>query len=512
MAGRSVRSSGAAGSRGGGKNVGGGAGGGTRRKASRGGAGEPRMTRGGRTISSGAGGSHDGAHGASDGGRRGRTISSHRDGTADTSQHGRVRRSAAGTASASASQRTGDVKRSVKPKASSASGRRRAAASPPTGEHRFPLETTSSRPRVASNAGARHDGARTVSSGKSASSSSKKNAVAMRPAAKTPGKTKSGGPSFVARMRDLLPKRGRQTNQVRRTRIIDEPISRSEPGSFVDANNMRSEDIVAKTLRQTAGTVGVATRPKVVDFTKRQKERRRANLRQTVTHVAAAVGAIAVVAAIVWLLFFSPVLRLNQDKISVSGANQWVSDQQIMAIARGQAGKSLLLVSDAAVEEQLSQIPGVSSAQATKRFPNGFDVHVEAQRPAAMLRVKGTDTLTAVDNKARVLNAVDAKSAKGIPVIDVTSVDDAVSSRALRSAVVILDAFPEGWRKDVTAVSAPTQDSITTTFANGITVVWGDDTDLKLKMAIADKVMNDPKVIGDKKQINVSAPNRPIIK
>lgn len=313
-------------------------------------------------------------------------------------------------------------------------------------------------------------------------------------------------------MRDLLPKRGRQTNQVRRTRIIDEPISRSEPGSFVDANNMRSEDIVAKTLRQTAGTVGVATRPKVVDFTKRQKERRRANLRQTVTHVAAAVGAIAVVAAIVWLLFFSPVLRLNQDKISVSGANQWVSDQQIMAIARGQAGKSLLLVSDAAVEEQLSQIPGVSSAQATKRFPNGFDVHVEAQRPAAMLRVKGTDTLTAVDNKARVLNAVDAKSAKGIPVIDVTSVDDAVSSRALRSAVVILDAFPEGWRKDVTAVSAPTQDSITTTFANGITVVWGDDTDLKLKMAIADKVMNDPKVIGDKKQINVSAPNRPIIK
>ncbi len=383
-----------------------------------------------------------------------------------------------------------------------------------TGEHRFPLET-SSRPRVASNTGARHDGARTVSSGRSpapSSVSSGKDAVAPRAVAKTPANREGGGRSFAARMRGLLPKRGRKDAQVRRTRIVDEPVSRSEPGSFVDANNMRSEDIVAKTLSQTAGTVGVATRPKVVDFTKRQKERRRANVRQTVTRVAAAVGAIAVVAAIVWLLFFSPVLRLDPDRIAVSGANQWVSDRQIMTIARGQAGKSLLLVSDGAVEEQLSQIPGVSSARATKRFPNGLDVHVEAQRPAAMLRVKGGDTLTAVDNKARVLNAVDAKSAKGIPVIDVTSVDGAVSSRALRSAVVILDAFPEGWRKDVTAVSAPTQDSITTTFANGITVVWGDDTDLKLKMAIADKIMNDPKVIGDKKQINVSAPNRPIIK
>lgn len=491
MAGRSVRSSSD------------GTDDGTRRRASGGTSGEPHASRGGRgrSVSSGAAGAHEGG--------RGRTISSHRDGTADATQRGRVRRSSSGAASVagatsdSASKRSGDARRFKNPK----------SPSPMTGEHRFPVGTPLSRPRVASNTGARHDGARTVSSGSASSAATERNAAAARPAATAPSKRgRRGGRSLAARMRGLLPKRGGQTTQVRRTRIVDEPVSRSEPGSFVDANNMRSEDIVAKTLRQTAGAVGVATRPKVVDFTKRQKERRRANLRQTVTRVAAAVGAIAVVAAIVWLLFFSPVLRLNPDRIAVSGANQWVSEQQIMTIARGQAGKSLLLVSDGAVEEQLSQIPGVSSAQATKRFPNGLDVHVEAQRPAAMLRVKGGDTLTAVDNKARVLNAVDAKSVKGIPVIDVDSVDDAVGSRALQSAVVILDAFPEGWRTDVTAVNAPTQDSITTTFANGITVVWGDDTDLKLKMAIADKIMNDPKVIGDKKQINVSAPNRPIIK
>lgn len=358
-------------------------------------------------------------------------------------------------------------------------------------------------PRVAMSDGATHSAANDMSAA---------NGAAAR--AGDGARRDTRRPPLLTRVRAMLPGRAKstQTPTVRRTRIVEEPVGASAPGAFVDANNMRSEDIVAKTLRQTAGSVGVATRPKIVDFTKRQKERKRANIRQVATRVGIVVASFAVVIALVWLLFFSPVLRLNPDKISVSGANQWVSREQIMTIARGQVGKSLLLVSDGNVERQLSQIPGVSSAQATKKFPNGFDVHVEAQRPAAMLRVKGGDILTAVDAKARVLNAVDAKAASGIPVIDVQSVDGAVGGRAIKTAVVILDAFPEAWRKDVTGVNAPTQDSITTTFANGITVVWGDDADLKLKMAIVDKIMNDPNVIGDKKQINVSAPNRPIIK
>lgn len=270
-------------------------------------------------------------------------------------------------------------------------------------------------PRVAMSDGATHSAANDMSAA---------NGAAAR--AGDGARRDTRRPPLLTRVRAMLPGRAKstQTPTVRRTRIVEEPVGASAPGAFVDANNMRSEDIVAKTLRQTAGSVGVATRPKIVDFTKRQKERKRANIRQVATRVGIVVASFAVVIALVWLLFFSPVLRLNPDKISVSGANQWVSREQIMTIARGQAGKSLLLVSDGNVERQLSQIPGVSSAQATKKFPNGFDVHVEAQRPAAMLRVKGGDILTAVDAKARVLNAVDAKAASGIPVIDVQSVED----------------------------------------------------------------------------------------
>ena len=55
--------------------------------------------------------------------------------------------------------------------------------------------------------------------------------------------------------------------------------SRSRSGDFVDARNLAGEDFVAKTLEETTGTLGVVTRPKVVDFKARLKERRKANAR-----------------------------------------------------------------------------------------------------------------------------------------------------------------------------------------------------------------------------------------
>ena len=56
-------------------------------------------------------------------------------------------------------------------------------------------------------------------------------------------------------------------------------------------------------------------------------------------------------------------------------------------------------------------------------------------------------------------------------------------------------------------------DSITTELSSGkYVVVWGDSSELKLKSAIVDKLLSDPSLIGDKHQIDVSAPSRPIIK
>lgn len=284
-------------------------------------------------------------------------------------------------------------------------------------------------------------------------------------------------------------------------------VSRAE--GFVDARRLHSEDVVKKTLDEN---VGVATRPKVLDFDARLKERKKAGTRVAAIRVLIVILAAALVSALIWLLLFSSVFRLETSQISVSGGNEWVSEKDVLDIANQQSGRSLFLVSADKVSSQLKNIPGVTQANVVKRYPRSLEIDIKAQQPAAMLK-EPDGTLVAVDRKARVLNAVGKASMKGIPVIEVSSVDNGLNSRAVKEALTILGGLPDTMRTVITKVSAKTQDSITTELSSGkYVVVWGDSSELKLKSAIVDKLLSDPSLIGDKHQIDVSAPSRPIIK
>lgn len=65
-------------------------------------------------------------------------------------------------------------------------------------------------------------------------------------------------------------------------RSIEGYADRSKAEGFVDARRLQSEDLVSKTLQETTGTIGIMTRPKVVDFGERLKERRQAGARAIV--------------------------------------------------------------------------------------------------------------------------------------------------------------------------------------------------------------------------------------
>ncbi|WEV41569.1 FtsQ-type POTRA domain-containing protein [Bifidobacterium sp. ESL0682] len=288
--------------------------------------------------------------------------------------------------------------------------------------------------------------------------------------------------------------------------------TKSTPGGFVDARQLQDEDLVGETLEQTAGPLGVASRPKVIDFDARLKERRRISAWKMTTRVLVALLIVAVIVALSWTLFFSPLFRLDAHQIAVSGENQWVGKSQIVSIADKQAGKSLLLVSSNDVEQELKNIPGVSKAKVDKTYPKGLKVSITAQEPAAMLKTPD-NTETAVDGYGRVLNKVGNVSADGIPVIEVDDVQTSLRDRSVQQALKVLNLLPHDMRASITKVSAKTQDSITTELNGGQRViVWGDASDMKLKKAVVDKIINDPTKIGDKHQVDVSAPLRPIIK
>ncbi|MFU0563224.1 cell division protein FtsQ/DivIB [Gardnerella vaginalis] len=289
--------------------------------------------------------------------------------------------------------------------------------------------------------------------------------------------------------------------------------------TFVDARRLSVVDFVKQTLRSTAGPLGIVSRPKVIDFSAREKEKKFASLRTILLRLLYSFLIIAAITLLCWVLFFSPIFRLKSENISILGSNEWVSEQKISSIASNQVNKSLFLVSSQEIIEQLNNIPGVTEAKVSKKFPQGLQITVRAQKPAAMLKSHGSEKLTAVDVKGRVLNAVENVPTTGIPVIEVTDVHKSLSSKAVREALKIVSSLSEDFRSHVMRVSARTQDSVETEISSTVSnveihrvIVWGDSSDLDLKKAIVDVIINDPSKIGNRQRLDVSAPARPILK
>lgn len=289
--------------------------------------------------------------------------------------------------------------------------------------------------------------------------------------------------------------------------------------TFVDARRLSVVDFVKQTLRSTAGPLGIVSRPKVIDFSAREKEKKFASLRTILLRFLYSFLIIASITLLCWVLFFSPVFRLKSKNISIFGSNEWASEQKISSIASNQVNKSLFLVSSQEIIEQLNNIPGVTEAKVSKKFPQGLQITVRAQKPAAILKSHGSEKLTAVDVKGRVLNAVENVPTTGIPVIEVTDVHKSLSSKAVREALKIVSSLSEDFRSHVMRVSARTQDSVETEISSTVSnveihrvIVWGDSSDLDLKKAIVDVIINDPSKIGNRQRLDVSAPARPILK
>ena len=289
--------------------------------------------------------------------------------------------------------------------------------------------------------------------------------------------------------------------------------STSSAGGFVDARTIPPDRPVSGRIGtdQEDQGLGIFVRPKVLDFQARVREKKKVSRRLVLIRTGVVLLVMALIAGLSWLLFLSPVFRLQTEKIDVSGGNAWVSNDRVASIVARQGDRSLLLISTNGVEQEISGMAGVTDAKVRKSFPHGLEVTFDAQEPTAVFK-DAQDKLTAVDRQGRVLNTV-SKPVKGVPVIQVSTVNRAQQDQAVRQTLRILSTMPEAMRHSVTKVTAETQDSITTELDQGKhVIIWGDGSDLKLKQAVVDKIINDPSKIGDKHQLDVSAPLRPIVK
>ncbi|WP_410593950.1 cell division protein FtsQ/DivIB [Amycolatopsis sp. lyj-23] len=207
------------------------------------------------------------------------------------------------------------------------------------------------------------------------------------------------------------------------------------------------------------------------------------------------------VVALVYLLFFSSMLGV-QD-VSVSGARTVPADQ-VRTVAAVPAGKPMLRLSTDEIRDRVAAMPGIATVEVSRSWPNTVDITVTERTAIAFFDSgPGGDGVHLVDGGGVVFKTVPARPA-GLPELKLpkVSADDPVT----RAVTAVLGVIPEQLLKQVTTATAKTPASVEFTLANGKIVRWGtaEQTDRKAKV-LAALLTQDGKVY------DVAAPELPTI-
>jgi cell division protein FtsQ len=179
---------------------------------------------------------------------------------------------------------------------------------------------------------------------------------------------------------------------------------------------------------------------------------------------------VAVLAGLVWIVAFSPVLAARS--VTVEGT-QRLSRAQILAAADVPAGTPLVRVPRGDIARRVERLPEVRSARVELSFPDTV-VIVVAERVAAAYRQTGNGHFTYVDATGRSfadLTAVPAALPQLAPSPAVANDTTTLGAMAQISA-----ALPASIRATVAQVTATSPDDITLALRDGRRVVWGDAT------------------------------------
>jgi len=218
-------------------------------------------------------------------------------------------------------------------------------------------------------------------------------------------------------------------------------------------------------------------------------------------------GGVVALVALVWVLFWSPVLALDADRVTITGTADTVDLQRVEQIVDAEVGTPLPRLGTVALRDRIKDVRGVRDVVIRREWPRGLRVAITA-RAAVVAVPDGSDGYVLLDADAvRVGRASSAP--KDLPVVDVP-LDDA-SAQVLESVLVVVNGLPHRLREDVEGIAAKTQDDIVFTLRDGATVRWGGSQDTALKATVLQTLRADPDA-GSSKLFDVSAPTAPITK
>jgi cell division protein FtsQ len=195
-------------------------------------------------------------------------------------------------------------------------------------------------------------------------------------------------------------------------------------------------------------------------------------------------------------------------RVDVQGASPDVA-ARVRTALEPFVGKSLVKFDAAAAEHRLSEIAQLAGFRFDRAFPHTLRVLVTQERAVAVLR-RGTDAWL-VAASARVLTQLDARPYPPLPRIWVPpTVDVAVNAtlggNGAKAVRAVAPLAPLGVTAGVRSVRS-TDYELTLVLGSGRELRLGDAGDLRLKLAIARRVLP---LTTDATYVDVSVPERPV--
>ncbi|MFV0427485.1 MAG: cell division protein FtsQ/DivIB [Beutenbergiaceae bacterium] len=230
-------------------------------------------------------------------------------------------------------------------------------------------------------------------------------------------------------------------------------------------------------------------------------QRRRARRRLRIRALLICVISALLLAGIGYLSLLSPVLALRAEQISVQGSSEYVSAEQVRAIAAGYVGVPLLRLDTAEIVSQTEDLVGVREASVRRDFPNGIQITVVPRVPVAS--VGQGDLFVTLDSEGVELAQTDAPAAD-VPLVHVP-VGTEGTVPALAAVLEVLAVLPPQLLEQVGQVSASSAHEVEFTLDSGAQVVWGSAQDSVLKATVLEILLQVEAQVYD-----VSAPNNPI--
>lgn len=229
------------------------------------------------------------------------------------------------------------------------------------------------------------------------------------------------------------------------------------------------------------------------------------------------IARIAIVIAVILLIIFGSIFIYRSDlfhvnNVQVNGSAHLTS-QEITGIAAVSDDSTLLRLDSKGIKERLEDNAWVQNAAIHRVFPDTIVIDITEREPGAVVKINdrsnwviSTDgawlSAATTDDWENAMKIIDVSPSMPAPISGAMCADDGINN-----ALDILNSISDDLRSRIVSISAESSIKTSLNLVDGVTVAFGDSSDIEVKEAVINSLLNEYE--GRISYINVRVPTRP---